>query len=73
MNNPTNTSNKSTMSFNTRFAIAVVFTIAICILIGYVMRLLFDTDTFVPVIVAPISILFVNYKKMKSNYLAKNN
>lgn len=61
------------MSFNTRFAIAVVFTIAICILIGYVMRLLFDTDTFVPVIVAPLSILFVNYKKMKSNYLAKNN
>lgn len=72
MNQSDNNINKTVKSFNTRFAFVVLFTIAVCILIGFVMRTLFDTDTFVPVIVGPIVLLTANYKRMKNNYLAKN-
>jgi len=71
MNQSANNINKSVKSFNTRFAFAALFSIAVCILIGFAMRMLFDTDTFVPIIVVPIVLLSANYKKMKNNYLAK--
>lgn len=71
MNTSSNNITKSVKSFNTRFAFAILFSVAVCILIGFVMRMFFDTDAFVPVIVAPMVILFGNYKKMKANYLSK--
>jgi len=64
--------NRSNLSFNTRFAIAAFFSVATCLLIAYIMHLVFDMDAYVPVMVTPVTLLFINYKRMKNNYQNKD-